>query len=135
MQFYKLKHIVCAVGLIASPIGFYRKMFSLIIFLGLRQVICIRVRGLCLVYPPAGPPANMHRPQDGFPLGKGRFALPCEDLGGPESDPDVRKPHRKKSASSRAASGRGRRRNRTTTRGWPSSAAPVWMTCFSSGTA
>ena len=33
VQFYELKNTVCAVGLIASPIGLYRKMFSLIIFL------------------------------------------------------------------------------------------------------
>ena len=51
VQFYKLKNIVCAVGLIASPIGLYRKMFSLIIFLGLHKVMRIRVRGgLCLVF-------------------------------------------------------------------------------------
>ena len=50
VQFYKLKNTVCAVGLIAGQIGLYRKKFSLIIFLGLRKVMCIRVRGLCLVF-------------------------------------------------------------------------------------
>ena len=39
------KDIVCVVGLIASPIGLYRKMISPIIFLSLHKVMCIRVRG------------------------------------------------------------------------------------------
>ena len=34
------------------PIGLYRKMVYLTIFLGLRKVMCIRVRGLCLVLSP-----------------------------------------------------------------------------------